>query len=236
MKTTISGLQDHFALLYNVRNYVVNGSYELRALHMSRRIGRIVDAKRKNERMPGRLARAVCYFYSVVNYFGGNVDLERGMMEKFPPYGCLYCSHMPCDCSDDKRPTPTEFSIDMMQGLWKLKNWQTHLFKVYGHRNMGNFAKVVGRLTSEFGELNIIKASGPNTPITATELVKECEREAADVFSWILTIAYVEKIDLEAAIVDRYETCPGCKDIPCKCPVVYISADGKSFSTVWSPE
>jgi hypothetical protein len=236
MDTTIHGLQDHFALLNDRRNHFVNGSFELRAGHMNRRIGRIADSYRKGERMPGRLSRAVSYFMSCVNYFGGHLDLELGMLEKFPMTGCLYCAHLPCVCTES-RPDPTGYRIHDEQRNWTIRQWQAHLKSVYGHYNMGKFPKAFMRLVSEFGELGILNAEGPDTPITPEGKMVECRRESADVFSWILTLAYIEGIDLEQAIVERYETCPGCKRASgCECSLVFISKDGTMFSRVGTPE
>lgn len=236
MKTTISGLQKHFAEMYGLRNNFVNGSIESRILHFVRRMGRIADAKRKNERMEGRLARAVNYFMSCINYYGDHLDLELGMMEKFPITGCLYCSHLPCDCTEG-RPDPTQYTVHEPQRLWTLSQWQEHLKSVYGHYNMGKFEKVFLRFVSEVGEFGILNAEGPHTPIFAEPKLRECRQEAADVLSWILTMAYVEDINLEQAVVDRYQTCPGCKKTSnCECALVFISKDGAKFSRVGTPD
>lgn len=235
MENTIHGLQKHFAELYELRNHFVNGSFGERTTHMNRRIGRIADAKRKNEKMPGRLARAFSYFMSCVNYFGTSLDLELGMMEKFPSHGCLYCHRLPCKC-EEGRPDPAEYSLNEEQRKWPLSRWQSHLQQVYGHFNTDKFEKVFMRLTSEFGEFGILNAHGPHTPITPSGIMQECRREAADVFSWILTLAYVEHINLEREVIQRYVTCPGCRrSSECECPLVFISEDGRQFSTVGTP-
>lgn len=236
MKTTISGLQKHFADMYGLRNYFVNGSIESRALHFNRRIGRIAESKRKQERMEGRLARAVSYFMSCVNYYGDYLDLELGMMEKFPVTGCLYCANLPCICTEG-RPDPTQYTLHEEQRTWTLRQWQEHLKSVYGHFNIGKFEKVFMRFSSEFGEFGILNANGPHTPIYPEAKLKECRQESADVFSWILTMAYVEAIDLEQAVLERYSECPGCRKVSnCECPLVFISEDGSKFSTVGTPD
>jgi NTP pyrophosphatase (non-canonical NTP hydrolase) len=182
--------------------------------------------------MDGRLARTVNYFLSCVNYFGDHLNLELGMLEKFPITGCLYCGSLPCECSES-RPDPVEYFIHNEQKQWTIRQWQEHLQNVYGHFNVGKFEKVFMRFVSEAGEFGILHAEGPDTPIYPDDLMKEFRREAADVFSWILTLAYVENVDLEKAIVDRYETCPGCnKSVDCACPNVFISNSGTMFSRV----
>jgi len=199
-------------------------------------MGRIADARRKNERMEGRLARAISYFMSCINYYGDHLDLELGMMEKFPVAGCLYCSHLPCDCTES-RPDPTKYEVHELQRSWTLSIWQQHLKSVYGHYNMGKFEKVFLRFVSEVGEFGILNAEGPHTPIFSETKLRECRQEAADVLSWILTMAYVEGINLEQAVTDRYQTCPGCHKISnCECSLVFISKDGTKFSRVGTPD
>jgi hypothetical protein len=72
---TLSGLQRFFDGLYSRRNFFVNGSFDARAMHIQNRIGKVEDAKRKDERLPGRLARIVAYTYGGINYFNGHVNL-----------------------------------------------------------------------------------------------------------------------------------------------------------------
>lgn len=237
MKTTIRGLQAHFRGLYGLRNLQVNGPFAHRALHMVRRIGRIADADRKDEPMDGRLARAVSYFFSCIDAFGGHLDLELGMMEKFPITGCRYCGYHQCLCNRVTRPDPAEYSVHGEQRKWKLIQWQSHLQHVYGHFNDRKFNQAFARLVSEFGEFCILIAGGPNTPNNAKDWLIECRREAADVFSWILTLAYIKGVDLQDAVVERYRYCPGCgKTKNCKCDLVFVSDDGMKFSTVGTSE
>lgn len=64
-------------------------------------------------------------------------------------------------------------------------------------------------LAEEFGELATALRSG-----TATELAQEM----ADVLAWLVTLANVRGIDLEAAVWAKYgESCPGCRSTPCRC-------------------
>ncbi|MES2436774.1 MAG: hypothetical protein V4519_02080 [Patescibacteria group bacterium] len=237
METTILGLQNHFNRMYNRRVQHTGGSFPERAGHMIYRVGKIADAERKSERLPGRLARSVSYFYNVVNFFNGRVDLERGMMYKFPPYGCLYCTHMPCDCNDATRPDPKDYKLHDEQRGWTLRRWQEHLKTVYGWRHLqgDKFWKIYGRLVSEVGELSIIQSRGPHTPLRGGMADHQSELEAADVLSWLLTLAYVRGIDLEQEVFDRYQTCPGCNELVCDCDLVFIAPDGQSYSTVGVP-
>lgn len=46
----------------------------------------------------------------------------------------------------------------------------------------------------------------------------ELAREFADVLAWLVTIANVAGIDLEAAVLEKYgRGCPGCGQLVCQC-------------------
>lgn len=233
MDTSLAGMQRHFDALYKTRNLFVNGSYHERATHLVRRVGRLYDAHRKGEPIEMKLARAFSYFMSVVNYFDGEVSLTRGMRIKFPSYGCAYCHQKPCACTDGKRPAPVVRELDPAQETWTLKQWQDHLFAVYGERNLNRHpTEILCRLMSEVGELGILNAHGPDTPLTPQELLEECQQEAADILSWLIAVAYINGIDLQKVVVAGYQTCPGCKQMPCCCPLIFMDPDGRHFSTV----
>ena len=64
-------------------------------------------------------------------------------------------------------------------------------------------------LAEEFGELATALRSG-----TAEELALEM----ADVLAWLVTLANIRGVDLEAAVRRKYGTgCPGCSALPCVC-------------------
>src|ERR1041384_5979314 len=64
-------------------------------------------------------------------------------------------------------------------------------------------------LAEEFGELATALRSG-----TAEELAMGM----GDVLAWLVTLANIRGVDLEAAVLRKYgETCPGCGSIPCRC-------------------
>jgi len=216
--------------LYDARNVIVNGPFPERALLMNWRIGLVFESWLDDERMPERLAAAVSYFMSCVNYFGGALDLQLGMMEKFPSYGCRYCGNMPCNCKPD-RPDPTSYELDEAQCDWTFAQWQDHLKRVYGHYHLKeptNFLNAFGRLKREFDEMSILTVGGPGTPNSPEDFIAECRREAADVLSWLMTLAYILGIDLEREILKSYTTCPGCeRPSSCTCKLVYFSADGR---------
>ena len=64
-------------------------------------------------------------------------------------------------------------------------------------------------LAEEFGELATALRSGTD---------EELALEMADVLAWLVTLANVRGIDLEAAVVRKYgAVCPGCGGSPCVC-------------------
>lgn len=64
-------------------------------------------------------------------------------------------------------------------------------------------------LSEEFGELATALRSG-----TAEELALEM----ADVLAWLVTLANIRGVDLEAAVQKKYGTgCPGCHALLCVC-------------------
>lgn len=231
--SSLSDVQKHFYDLYGKRNLFANGSFDRAALHVSRRIGRLADTVRKGEDMAPRLASAISYFMNAINYFYPHVDITRGMMKKFHSSGCVYCRSMPCCCSPEKRPDPSMLLIDEQQLTWSINDWTKHLERVYGANNKKQgFWYVHTRLSSEFGELSVLVAGGPRSPNSANSMLVECELEAADVLSWLLVIGYIHNIDVAAAIIKYCPVCPACHCKPCVCPLVFVSDDRKTFSTV----
>lgn len=71
-------------------------------------------------------------------------------------------------------------------------------------------AKTFLWLTEEFGELasSIAEQDRTNLPT-----------EFADVFAWLVTLANVEGVDLEQAVLAKYvkDGCPGCGQLVCRC-------------------
>lgn len=61
----------------------------------------------------------------------------------------------------------------------------------------------------EVGELATALRSGTD---------EELAFEMADVLAWLVTLANVRGIDLEAAVMSKYgRSCPGCGQVPCRC-------------------
>ena len=48
---------------------------------------------------------------------------------------------------------------------------------------------------------------------------EELSGEFADVFAWLASLASIAGIDLERAVLEKYERgCPRCESTPCACP------------------
>jgi len=43
------------------------------------------------------------------------------------------------------------------------------------------------------------------------------EDEAADVLAWLCSICNLLEVDLEQTVTKKYQKCPLCKSLPCKC-------------------
>lgn len=87
---------------------------------------------------------------------------------------------------------------------------QRHIRSLYGAKDAarGDAATFLW-LAEEFGELASALRSG--TP-------EELALEMADVLAWLVTLANVREVDLEAAVRAKYgHGCPGCGATPCRC-------------------
>jgi NTP pyrophosphatase (non-canonical NTP hydrolase) len=87
---------------------------------------------------------------------------------------------------------------------------QRMILQMYGRKDAarGDAATFLW-LAEEFGELATALRSGTT---------EELSLEMADVLAWLVTLANVRGIDLEAAVVRKYGgACPGCGTVPCAC-------------------
>ena len=51
------------------------------------------------------------------------------------------------------------------------------------------------------------------------EKIDSIEKEFADVFAWLTSLANISNVDLETAVLKKYNyTCPKCLTSPCSCP------------------
>lgn len=99
---------------------------------------------------------------------------------------------------------------DPATGGLTLGSLQRRIAALYGRKDAarGDSATFLW-LVEEVGELATALRSG-----TGDELA----REMADVLAWLVTLANVRGVDLEAAVLAKYGAgCPGCGAIPCAC-------------------
>ena len=87
---------------------------------------------------------------------------------------------------------------------------QRIILQMYGEKDAarGDAATFLW-LTEEFGELASALRSGTH---------EELALEMADVLAWLVTLANIRGVDLEAAVWRKYgQCCPGCQSTPCRC-------------------
>ena len=87
---------------------------------------------------------------------------------------------------------------------------QRMILQLYGRKDAarGDAATFLW-LAEEFGELATALRTGTD---------EELALEMANVLAWLVTLANVRGVDLEAAVVRKYgRACPGCGAVPCAC-------------------
>lgn len=103
----------------------------------------------------------------------------------------------------------------MPQPSLTLTDMQNLIERMYGQKDesrgtSGTFMW----LMEEIGELAAeLREQTPGEPPT-----EALELEFADVLAWLVTIANVANVDLDAAFRKKYEAgCPGCGELVCDC-------------------
>jgi NTP pyrophosphatase (non-canonical NTP hydrolase) len=90
-----------------------------------------------------------------------------------------------------------------------LGEFQRLIDRMYSHKDrVRGPAGTFLWLSEEVGELAAAVAEGTR---------EEKEGEFADVLAWLVTLANVEGIDLNAAITKFTQGCPGCGGMVCTC-------------------
>lgn len=101
-------------------------------------------------------------------------------------------------------------SEDSSEGL-TIRGFQGRIEELYGAKDAarGDAATFLW-LSEEIGELATALRSGTD---------EELALEMADVLAWLVTLANLRGIDLEAAAMRKYgRACPGgCGQVPCAC-------------------
>lgn len=91
----------------------------------------------------------------------------------------------------------------------EIREFQQLIDKMYSDKDrQRGAAKTFLWFSEEIGEL---------ASAIAKDDQKNKEEEFADVFAWLVTLANVENVDLEAAIRKFTEGCPGCGQMGCRC-------------------
>jgi NTP pyrophosphatase (non-canonical NTP hydrolase) len=99
---------------------------------------------------------------------------------------------------------------ELPAGGFAIRDLQRRIFELYGAKDeaRGDSATFLW-LAEEFGELATALRSGTQ---------EELALEMADVLAWLVTLANIRGVDLEAAVWRKYgEACPGCQSMPCRC-------------------
>lgn len=99
---------------------------------------------------------------------------------------------------------------DQSAGGITLGSFQARIRDLYGAKDAARGdAGTFLWLAEEFGELATALRSGTH---------EELALEMADVLAWLVTLANVRGVDLEAAVRAKYGAgCPGCGSVPCSC-------------------
>lgn len=91
-----------------------------------------------------------------------------------------------------------------------IANFQRQIQTLYGAKDLARGdAGTFLWFAEEVGELASALRAGSDEALAL---------EMADVLAWLVTLANVRGIDLEAAVVAKYgRSCPGCAASPCRC-------------------
>lgn len=94
----------------------------------------------------------------------------------------------------------------------EVREFQRWMEERYGERDRLRGAdRTFAWFVEEVGELSRAARKGTRADL---------EHEFSDVFAWLLSLANLHGVDLEAAL-ERYATaCPKCGVTPCACPFV----------------
>lgn len=93
----------------------------------------------------------------------------------------------------------------------RIREFQQLIDRMYSDKDrQRGSAKTFLWLAEEFGELASSIAEGDRENLPT---------EFADVFAWLVTLANVEGVDLEDAVMQKYASkgCPGCGKLVCTC-------------------
>lgn len=87
---------------------------------------------------------------------------------------------------------------------------QTSMTRIYGERDTERGREATFRwFVEEVGELAKAMRTGDRTNL---------EHEFGDALAWLVSLANLERVDLEMAVARYAAGCPRCGGTPCGCP------------------
>jgi len=197
---------------------------DMRVIFLDERVRSFFKAIRKEEKDKTRLANLLASTFSRAIAFADSfVDLPlvQALCEKYPSYGCAYCTGKPCHCNSN-RVGEINLEIPLLEQMgWTVQQWVTHMDVVYGNinRNNGIFFAIC-RLQEEIGEAKAAHHFDDvaNSSVTLSMRRLNIAREFADVLAWIFSIASMLDLDLDTTILEQYGgKCYRCGERPCDC-------------------
>lgn len=139
------------------------------------------------------------------------------------PFNCAYCRQTPCGCPSTNRPDPKYVTPDPVQLDWGVRDWQDHLFKLYGATNKTRgldhaLLKLYSEAAESLANWLLASTAPPFEPFDWAKVNEEITFELCDVFARLCAVASVLEFDLETAIANLYKQgCAVCNHIPCDC-------------------
>lgn len=217
---TLSEMINHFFHLYGRRNRIFLQGLGERINFLNLAICDLQDAIRKeyNSEIKGiSLARVVARIFCVTEHFF-QLHLIETITRKYPVAHCSYCGNSPCSCQEKRFDAVLE-PISEIQLNWTLKEWQEHLNSFYGKKNKEKgIDNLLNRLFREAGELLALQMMLSRGELIPDKIEQEFALELADIFAWTIAVANLLEIDLEAAVLKRFEKgCWKCSQDPCVC-------------------
>jgi NTP pyrophosphatase (non-canonical NTP hydrolase) len=92
----------------------------------------------------------------------------------------------------------------------ELHQLQTSMTRIYGARDAERGREATFRwFVEEVGELARALRSGDRANL---------EHEFGDALAWLVSLANIERVDLEMAVARYAAGCPRCGETPCGCP------------------
>ena len=219
---------DWFEAVFGNRNAFIVGGPRERAQHLRTALVELQRCWRR-----GQTKEAEECLGSVFGWVGSllnalPVPWLQAMAKKYAGIVCCYCGHQPCGCQGH-RPDPQFFATpeEIRAALgWDIERWITRLDGKYGHKNRPlGVENAAMRLSEEITELMVL-VEGPDN-LKPSELRQELAKEAGDMVTWVLTLAYVAEMPLEQILERRYgDGCPICHLPVCDCPR-FVMVDGR---------